>query len=557
MNAEQDGKESEEKILEVKWATGPDNKNLAGSKDIFLSPTVMDPSTTKKKSWTEDERMDVLIGEALAQSAMKSTIDPAVEKKMIAGSTTSRGRLENEIWSMTEYLFAENRVLEDYPGFKGYFATNRAYNTEDGSKQNLQKTLQKTKLNVAEAAAGFAWNMLNPSDPLEDIPPAMSEFFEWCQSRLAKEATSAGRSEASKEIVEEAYKKFLPLDEAESSSGSGEINDVEDMGQPTEGRGKSVNFETDIPVDANPRDASKKDPYSVPAALDKSEWRGGTIDYKVPPAPVQYKEILTKLVPTIRNLRARLKIRAEEQRHVEHALKRGRLDEGSLYKLAYSRFDFKDEKIFEQEEILSMPDVAFGLLVDESGSMGGGGDSDLARYAQARNVCMIIAEALRGLPGVQLSVWGHTGQGPYQDPGKSSGNKLVMHQYYSEEHPHIESIARMAAFSQNLDGYAIAHVANFMKTKHASCKKKVLIHISDGYPCADGYGGSPAFDHMLGISKLAKRDGIKVIGVGIDGAFDDYNGKKMYGPGNFVILRTMEGLQNIIANMITRVTNER
>jgi hypothetical protein len=562
-NAEKNGDNKEERELNVRWAQSEKDRNTAKGTEVFLSPTVVDKNTTKKKSWSDDERADVLIGEALVQSTMKHTVDAATEKKMCEGNTTKRGHLENVVWTVAEHLYAEKEVLENYPGFKGYFAANRAYYTGSDTKSKFEKTIKsaedENKLDPMAAASGFVWDILHPSETLDKIPERMKEFITWSKERLATETTSQGRAEAAKEIVSQAYRIFQIGDDDGSSEMTPEIAGVgEILGEPGISeleRDEEIEFQTVDDLTEDPKKSSKKNPHAVPPSLEGSDWQGGTIDYKVKGNAANYQKMVGQLSHIIKDVRNRIKIRSEEQRMIEHALKKGRLDEGSIYKIAFSKFDYHDEKLFEQEEIISMPSVAFGILVDESGSMSGYGGSK-TKSAYARDVCIILAEALKGLEGIQLGVWGHTCEGHYQG-GCTPGDELAIHQYYTPEHPEMTGLEKISAFSNNLDGYAIAYVAKQMDKHYKDSPTKVLIHISDGMPHAYGYGGTRAMNHMLGISKLAKQKGIKVIGIGVCNAFDQASGNAMYGPGNFVILNGMTGFQSIITNLVTRVANSR
>lgn len=563
-NAEKSDADSEEKELNVKWARSEKDRNTARGQDVFLSPTVVDKKTTRKKSWSDDERADVLIGEALVQSTMKHTVSSKTEKKMVEGSKTERGRLESEVWTVAEHLFAEKEVLENYPGFKGYFAANRAYYTGTDSKQKFEDAVKKAdeekKLDPVGATAGFVWDLLHPSDALDMVPQKLKDFVRWSKDRLSSETTSQGRADAAKEIVSQAYKLF----QIGKNDGNQEIPDAQDgvkiwiqePGISELERDEKIDFETEDPIDMDPKSASKKNSHKIPQNLEGSDWKGGTIDFKVKGNESNYAKMVKQLSPIIKDVRNRLKIRAEEHRNVEHALKKGRLDEGSIYKVAFSKFDYHDEKLFEQEEIISMPEVAFGILVDESGSMGGWGGDRKLKSDYARDVCIILAEALKGIEGVQLGVWGHTCEGAYQG-GSVSRDELVIHQYYTPEHRELTGLEKISAFSNNLDGYAIAYVARQMDKHYSACPTKVLIHISDGMPAASSYGGTAAMNHMLGISKLAKQKGIKVIGIGVCNAFDQASGNMMYGPGNFVVLNGMTGFQSIVTNLVTKVANSR
>lgn len=547
--------------MNVKWAQADTDRNTAKGNDVFLSPTVADKTLTKRKDWTDDERTDVLIGEALVQSTMKHTIDPSVEDSMCKNSNTERGRLENEIWTVSEHIFAENKVLENYPGFKGYFASNREYYTGKDSKKHFEKHLTKG-VDATSAVAGLMWELLHPSDELK-APLEMKDFLEWSKDRFAQESTSKGRADASKEIVEEAYKIWKQKDNGnnprtEQDSLTGKI--LPDVGISETARQEKIDTETVNPVTYDGKKESGVNPYVPPPSLDALDWHGGTIDYTVKGSAHSkkiYDDSLKRLKSSIRDVRNRLKLRSEEQKHVEHALLRGRLDEGSIYKLGFNKFDFRDDKIFEQEEIISMPKVAFGLLVDESGSMSRyDSDTGEAKICSARDIAIIFANAMKDVEGLSFGVWGHTAEGGYHG-GSVYGEEMVIHQYYTPQNPDIETLGAVKAFSNNLDGYAIGHVAKHMLKLFPSVGSRVLIHISDGLPSANAYGGSRACAHVGAVGKLCKHNGVRVVGIGVSGAFSEHDGNTMYGPGNFAIIKSLGNLNNVITNLVARTANTR
>jgi cobalamin biosynthesis protein CobT len=150
------------------------------------------------------------------------------------------------------------------------------------------------------------------------------------------------------------------------------------------------------------------------------------------------------------------------RRSVEvHGLLSGDLDEGSLHKL-----DYDCEHIWSQKTISKLPDVAVGLLVDQSGSMSG------PKINSARDICIMLAEAVRKIAGVRLYVYGHTAN-------EFGADSMTIFEHYTpRDGENLTRLGGIRAHSNNYDGYAIKDVAKRLSEDQA--KKKYLFVIADG-----------------------------------------------------------------------------
>src|SRR5690606_14022364 len=81
------------------------------------------------------------------------------------------------------------------------------------------------------------------------------------------------------------------------------------------------------------------------------------------PDRLRDEKALPHIRPLLEKTRAALSFRNEQEAMDELGLRRGHIDEGGLYKIA-----FGDPRIFARTEIKAQPKVHFGILVDESGS---------------------------------------------------------------------------------------------------------------------------------------------------------------------------------------------
>lgn len=171
-----------------------------------------------------------------------------------------------------------------------------------------------------------------------------------------------------------------------------------------------------------------------------------------------------------------------------HGLLSGDLDEGSLHKLRYDC-----EHIWSQKQIARLPDVAVGILVDQSGSMCG------EKIRQAREMCVLLAEAVRKIEGMHLHVYGHTAN-------LGSRADLTMFEHYSSYGPadqaDLSQLGSIDAHSNNYDGYAIKEAAKMLSKDPA--KRKYLFVLSDGLPHGIGYCGDEARKHVTSVCSFVR-----------------------------------------------------
>lgn len=208
-----------------------------------------------------------------------------------------------------------------------------------------------------------------------------------------------------------------------------------------------------------------------------------------------------------------------------YGVRSGDLDEGGLYKLGYDC-----EHIWSQKTVAQIPDVAVGILVDQSGSM-----SSCDKIYQAREMCIALAEAVKKIPGIHLHIYGHTAN-------TRGAADLTLFQHYSSvsdtatASADLSRLGTIDAMSNNYDGYAIKETAKLLAKDPA--KRKYLFVIADGLPHGDGYAGTEAEKHVTSVCQFV-RERLKIatyaFAVGVPGS---HRGKfvSQYGKDNVVFL---------------------
>lgn len=178
--------------------------------------------------------------------------------------------------------------------------------------------------------------------------------------------------------------------------------------------------------------------------------------------------------------------------------------------------------------------VAVCVLIDESGSMDG------SRIQAARDTAVLINEAIGSVPGIELFIYGHSG-----DMKRAYSTEMYVYREKGYA-PHF-SLGSCMARSQNRDGIAILETA---KRVRKQTKNPVLFFIlSDGAPCAGAYGGKSAMEHVRNCVNQSEKLGFNVIQVCINHSYDPSLMFK-----NYVVLEDMSRLAIELGKAIKKAT---
>lgn len=145
------------------------------------------------------------------------------------------------------------------------------------------------------------------------------------------------------------------------------------------------------------------------------------------------------------------------------------------------------------------------VLIDESRSMGG------KKEILARQAAILLNETFGKSLGVDLYIYGHTA-----DIGLIGYINLSVYREGSHYNPKF-SLSKSCAKSQNRDGDAILEVAK--RVRKFTKENCIMFVISDGSPCANGYGGIPAIKDTAAKVKEAEKLGFGIIQISIDAVY--------------------------------------
>jgi cobalamin biosynthesis protein CobT len=212
-----------------------------------------------------------------------------------------------------------------------------------------------------------------------------------------------------------------------------------------------------------------------------------------------------------------------------------RADHGDLNLMRYKDPNFRSPLIFDRKKPKEKHCAAVMLLVDESGSMGGG------RIRNARLAAAMLAEAMYEA-NIPCCVVGHSGDSKYD-----YSVELEHYTTFKNAPADRASIPMISARVQNRDGPAIRWASSILKKRPE--RNKLMIVISDGQPCADSYYGEDAiFD-----TKAAIRDAKRlhdIVGIILEAGSATDILKTMYG-NDYIECNSAANLKNCIAKIIT------
>ena len=262
---------------------------------------------------------------------------------------------------------------------------------------------------------------------------------------------------------------------------------------------------------------------------------------KINGADKLYNEIVKSNRRQIEEIKKTFSFRNVNPDRYSYGKETGYIDQNGLHKFSMGRID-----LFAEKELVSRKKVTIGILLDQSGSM----EINKGRDEAARKVVVCLVEALKTLKGIDLIVYGHTGDKtgthdlnmiPYID--KAAGFELT------------ENLSKSKGIEENLDGYAMRYLSERMLATNPvnENSKHLMLVITDGCPAAWGYYDTVGRDHTSTVTKEIIKNKQKVFAIGIKQAFNQATGEKLYGKNNFVIIKDIESSLNIFCQQARKI----
>lgn len=584
-NVLRNAKTGEERALYLKWGgqTQPDNNEIA------LNPDALKTAKPEER----DIVIDGMSGYVMLGSTMKRTIDPVAWHGYTNDKAEKNnvGQIAAPMWESLETAVARKEVLSEWGGFLPYFA--RHAEKTGATKPMVEFFLRMNKPNAQGAAAIVAWNMLNPKDcimPSKDYEDVVNEAIQCIADGEEDPAYRYANCRAAARLILDK----LPPDpspksdpEGDGEEGGGEGDGSDGAGKPKGDPSKRPQI-TDKDLFGSPVTPTKVKSEELPDSLNMTEFdpfdvvmpKGCPKLNSLPEHRVlttddgrEYNKLIREMAPQISRIKEALWFRNSERAQWSRGQLSGDLDEGGLHKLSIPE---PQPTIWERRDIVSMPRIAVCLLVDESGSMRGMGESrggSIPKYIAARRVAVAITEALRQIKGVHALIMGHTANscgGRQQGDGiktqvlrESKDNCVLLREFYGPSHANPYACAAIGSYDNNLDGYAMEHTARRLSKVYDKIPLKLMFVISDGMPAGEiigienqrqPYGDTEAMEHMQRVCQWARSvPKVQIYGIGVCNAYSKESGAKMYGNGRFVIIKDVESSLLILTSFLRNI----
>lgn len=525
--------------IKVRWSNG---NNVNGGKDyaIYLSPDGL-----MQGDKIDEEMIDGMTGKVYLASTLRETVDPQSFMSALAArkKETQLHRGAVRIWESIETSIARDKILNDWSGFSPYIS-NDAKNSS-ASKEEVQAFIDSSVENptIEAATTAIAWNLLNPADRVR-IPDCYDACLDAAADALGKEVEAKDRFNTCFRIASKIASILPPQEEEDQCNNEGE---EKGEGTPKVCDGSLLGDSVENETDANLAEMIAKDSddstndKDIKVFTERDELDQDGKDFVfLQEHPTQanhtsFIEQVRKCATQISSIRSSLAFRNNDYRFESYGHRRGEIDENSLYKIKMN-----DDRVMSMRDEINSKRISICLLVDESGSMGG------SRVRSARDVAITLAEGMRGVNGIDVSIYGHTAE--------CERRGCTIREYFTPRNPHMASCMRMQGRNENHDGFAIMHTANTFFRDYGRSERKIMFVISDGQPAGSRYGGNSAMTHVKNVSDSCRKNlGIEVYGIGIDSAYTESTGSKMYGDGHFVVLQDVVSSLPTMARFIRQV----
>ena len=226
-----------------------------------------------------------------------------------------------------------------------------------------------------------------------------------------------------------------------------------------------------------------------------------------------YRNIASVVSPYINAIKKVLKTSNRNYEFNIHGCRSGLLDEAKIAE-AYQGVP----QVYIRRGKVETSNSAVVVLVDESGSMGGGRHY-YTKIEMARRAAVLIREALKGT-GTDLYVYGHSADSIY-----SGATEITIYQEGKNSNISPYALSEVQARYENRDGTAILEVAKRVRKK--TNDSILMFVLSDGLPCAREYWGKSAEEDVRSKVKKVEAMDFTVVQVTID-TMNDEDCKRMF-----------------------------
>lgn len=507
---------------------------------------IYDTMTSKKEKWLFKEVFNIL-EDARIESFVAAYFSPSL--------VTALRFMIRHVWTRSPEINPESSIFEQL--IAAMIMYGDMYEVKPEMSSEAQEVFEKIIPLFSEAVDSKSCTVciVKAKAVMEMLLPYAPEPPE-TEEKISPYATAFGESDSFGSDAEVDEDIDDTSEKGDSGTGEGDLmpedgsGSMRDTTESTDGDVEEVKDDTDVTEEEleaaakalketleHLEDAEEKETEAAQSDYDFDAMERITDDkfvkvishHKAKAAPEEYSKYRDIVASDAHEL-AKL---IERQFRTKPGKKK-RSDHGDLNLMRYKDPNFKSPLIFDSKKPKTKHGAAVMLFVDESGSMSG------SRIRNARLATTMLAEAMAEA-GIPCCVVGHSGDLKY-------GCSVELEHYttFKNALSDRESIPMISARCQNRDGPAIRWASSILRKRNE--RKKLLVVISDGAPCADSYGGQSAIYDTKAAIRDAKRCH-DVVGVVLEAGYATDTLHTMYGE-DFVECDNASSLKDCIAKII-------
>jgi hypothetical protein len=533
--------------VNIQISQGDDN--FTNGRKVVISSTIFD-----NESYSEGEKLDIFCGQTIHEGCHLLYTEFAKFETW----SGIRNPVKKFIFNVLEDERIEEELGSDKPGLVRFLEKVKYYYFDTLYLKSVDADKRRDKMNEAEKLLDIFLSIVRyPKYLTEDIMEDYGDILMEIKEKIVPlPKDTKDTLKAAEEIYLILKKKYKDLMDQESEEGE---TKKKDSGSSTgKSRGASE-FDSMLSkflkkaegLAKDPKYGKDKDSYST--SLDGTEIssslkgesgkmvaqdieglveKGSTRDVlflKEKDDKYRYQEHYNNISKYITAIRKSIKGHCRNYELIHRGCRSGILDTDKLAE-AYQGVPC----VYLRKGEVKTSKVSVCLLIDESGSMYGD------KIYKARDTAILLNEALKNLPGVELFIYGHTGDSFYSG---ATEIRVYREPGYTPKY----SLGSVNDRRENRDGRAIEEVA--FRVRKQTKEQVLYFIISDGEPSADNYRGDFAIhdtrDSVLRTEKL----GFNIIQICVD---------KCYDPGkmfkNYLIMTDLNSLAVDLAKLIKKAT---
>jgi len=234
-------------------------------------------------------------------------------------------------------------------------------------------------------------------------------------------------------------------------------------------------------------------------------------------------------------IRCKLQIMTRDR--YEYGKKKGKLNSSSLYRVGMKSAGGLNERLFKRKIVNKQLDCAIQILIDASGSMSG------KKYDNAVGSAIILNKVLSNVLQIPVEILAFT--------DRRKGHTMFTIKEFDSKIGDINIAHSMSSVAysllDNVDGESLVY--GYTRIAKRKEKRKMIIVLSDGYPCGGHYRGD-IDQYTKDVINSIEKTNVELLGIGLC-----HSGVADYYKRNTNIERASDierALLNIISNNILK-----